>query len=142
VSVGHTQHTVPQRTRRLVLYRDRKCRVPWCDHNRWLQVHHVVHREHGGSNDTSNLIGICPGCHRLHHQGQLGITGDADDPDGLTFTDPHGRTIDPTTHPTKPTGPPPSPTRPYGHPLGERLYRKWLTFPDPPPTPPPPHAGN
>lgn len=49
----------------------------------------------------------------------------------------HGRTIDPATHPTKPTGPPPAPTTPYRHPLGERLYRKWLTFPDPPARPPP-----
>jgi hypothetical protein len=35
---------------------------------------------------------------RLLHP--LGITGNADDPDGLTFTDRHGRVIDPTPPPT------------------------------------------
>ena len=54
VSVGRTQHAVPDRTRRLVLARDRKCRVPWCSQTRWLQVHHVVHYEHGGPTDTGH----------------------------------------------------------------------------------------
>ena len=141
VSVGRTQYEVPERTRRLVLYRDKKCRVPWCNQTRWLQVHHIVHDEHGGPTDTWNLMAACPACHRLHHKGLLGISGNADDPDGLTFTDAHGRVIDPSTHPTKPTGPPPSPRRPYEHPLGERLQRRALLFPDPP-TPPPPEQNN
>jgi Domain of unknown function (DUF222)/HNH endonuclease len=141
VSVGTTQHAIPERTRRLVLHRDVKCRVPWCNQTRWLEVHHIVHREDGGDNHTSNLVGLCPGDHRLHHKGQLGITGDADDPNGLVFTDASGRVIDPAAHPAKPTGPPPAPARPYQHPLGERLYRRWLFFPDPP-TPPPPETGN
>jgi hypothetical protein len=55
---------------------------------------------------------------RMHHQGQLGITGNADQPHGLIFTDPHGRqlkpaAVGPTTHPTI-TGtdrPPPTPAR-------------------------------
>ena len=141
VSVGRTQYAVPDRTRRLVLYRDKKCRVPWCNQTRWLQVHHIVHDEHGGPTDTWNLMAACPACHRLHHKGLLGISGNADDPDGLTFTDAHGRVIDPTAHPIKPTGPPPSPRRPYEHPLGERLQRWALLFPDPP-TPPPPEQSN
>ena len=52
VSVGRTQPTMPERTRRLVLARDRKCRVPWCSQTRWLHVHHLVHREDGGGHDT------------------------------------------------------------------------------------------
>jgi hypothetical protein len=132
VSVGQSVRQVPDRTRRLVLHRDRKCRVPWCSQTRWLQVHHVVHQRHGGGHDTAGLIAICPACHRLHHRGHLGIAGNADQPDGLTFTDRRGRIIDPSTHPTKPTGPPPDPGKPYEHPIGERLYRKWLTFADPP----------
>jgi hypothetical protein len=137
LSVGHPQATIPDRTRRLVLFRDRKCRVPWCPQRRWLQVHHIVHRHHGGGHDTANLAALCPSCHRAHHRGQLGITGNADLPDGLTFTDPHGRILDPAAHPTKPTGPPPPPTRPYDHPLGEPLQRWAIMFPDPPPTTPP-----
>ena len=73
-----------------------------------------------------------PHDHRLHHRGQLGIIGNADDPDGLVFTDADGRVIDPAAHPTKPTGPPPSPAHPYQHPLGERLQHWALLYPDPP----------
>jgi hypothetical protein len=135
VSVGRTQYQVPDRTRRLVLQRDRKCRVPWCTQSRWLQVHHIIHDQHHGPTDTWNLAGLCPGCHRLHHQGKLGITGNADQPDGLTFTDAHGNVLDPATRPIKPTGPPPrGPTKPYEHPLGERLQHWAIQFPDPPPT--------
>jgi len=132
VNVGTTQHAVPERTRRQVLYRDKKCRVPGCAQARWLQVHHVIHREHGGGHDLRDLIAICGTHHRMHHRDRLGITGNAEDPDGLTFTDEHGRVIDPATRPTKPTGPPTSPPQPYRHPLGERLDRSAIYFPDPP----------
>jgi HNH endonuclease len=132
VSVGRTQREVPDRTRRLVLQRDKKCRVPWCSQTRWLQVHHIIHDEHQGPTDTWNLAAICPACHRLHHKGALGISGSADQPNGLTFTDAHGRVLDPAAHPTKPTGPPPAPAHPYQHPLGERLRKSEIFFPDPP----------
>jgi hypothetical protein len=132
VSVGRSVQDVPDRTRRLVLYRDRKCRVPWCSQTRWLQVHHVHHQAHGGGHDTNRLIALCPGCHRLHHKGQLGIDGDADQPDGLTFTDRNGKPIDPAAQPIKPTGPPPDPVRPYEHPIGGRLYKRELIFRNPP----------
>ena len=137
VSVGPGVRVVPDRTRRLVLHRDRKCRVPWCPHTRRLQIHHVVHWEDGGATDTANLIAVCAGDHRDHHHGQLGISGDADDPDGLTFTDANGRVLDPAARPTTATGPPPRPKAPYQHPLGERLDTRALHFADPPDTPPP-----
>ena len=108
--------------------------MPWCTQTRWLQVHHIIHDHHHGPTDTWNLAALCPADHRLHHQGQLGISGDADDPDGLTFTDAHGQVIDPATRPRKPTGPPPvGPVKPYEHPLGERLQHWAILFPDPPP---------
>ena len=112
VSVGHTQLAIPDRTRRLVLARDRKCRVPWCSQTRWLQVHHIVHREDGGANDSCNLTALCPADHRLHHLGQLGISGNADEPDGLTFTDAKGAVVDPASRPIPPTGRPPGPAKP------------------------------
>jgi hypothetical protein len=133
VSVGRTQRTVPERTRRLVLHRDKKCRVPGCTQTRWLQVHHIDHRADGGPDDTTNLVALCPADHRLHHRGRLGIAGDADDPDGLTFTDSWGDVIDPAAHPTAPTRPPPQPKVPYEHPLGERMQHWSIMYPDPPP---------
>jgi hypothetical protein len=97
-----------------------------------LQVHRIIHDQHHGPTDTWNLAGLCPADHRLHHQGELGITGNADDPDGLTFTDAAGKVIDPATRPCKPTGPPPGgPDKPYEHPLGERLQRRAILYPRP-----------
>ena len=29
------------------------------------QIHHLVHRKHGGSNDLSNLVTLCGRCHML-----------------------------------------------------------------------------
>ncbi len=142
VSVGRSQHVVPDRTRRLVVARDRKCRVPWCHQTRWLHVHHLDHWHHGGATDTANLAALCPADHRLHHQGLLGITGNADEPNGLTFTDRHGRVIDPASRPTPPTRPPPAPSQPYEHPTGERLDHWAIVFPDPPePHPTDEHAA-
>ena len=95
-------------------------------------MHHVVHYEDGGPTDTANLAALCPADHRRRHQGHLGITGNADQPDGLVFTDAHGRIIDPAAHPTKPTGPPPGPPKPYEHPTGERPHGWSVVFPEPP----------
>ncbi|RZI84765.1 MAG: HNH endonuclease [Microbacterium sp.] len=43
-----------------------------------VHVHHVQYWSHGGTTDLANLIGLCPRCHALVHQGYF--------------------TIDPTTH--------------------------------------------
>jgi len=128
VAVGRSQRIVPDRTRLLVEHRDQCCRVPGCEANQWLHVHHLWHWEDGGPTDTWNLICLCPKHHRMHHQGQLGITGNADQPSTLCFTDRWGRTI-PGAGKAKPPGDPPHeaaarlhiPTQPYTHPSGERL---------------------
>ena len=123
VSVGRALRIVPDRARRLVLHRDaHKCRIPWCQRTRWLDIHHVVHWKDGGPTDTENLIAACDSCHSAIHDGRLHISGDADDPFGLTFTDRHGNAIEyRTPTPAEPTGPPPEPDRAYVHPFGERL---------------------
>ena len=81
-----------------------------------MQIHHIVHWRSGGTTDTPNLISVCPRHHRMHHHGQLGILGDADDPDGVTFTDNRGSPI-PLSHPPNPPSEPvpcepPSPRHP------------------------------
>ena len=112
VSVGASVAGIPERTRRLVMYRDQGCRVPWCDRTRWLDVHHVIHREHGGQTEMPNLVSLCRRCHRAHHRGELGIVGNADLPDGLTFTDRRGTSLTGAPTITPPDGPPPSPNTP------------------------------
>ncbi len=93
ISVGRAFRTVPDRTRLVVEDRDRGCRVPGCDRSRWLHVHHIRHWEDGGASDTPNLLALCHRHHRLHHLGRLGISGNADDPDGVVFTDERGQTL-------------------------------------------------
>jgi hypothetical protein len=133
ISVGRTQRTIPLRTRRIVLLRDQGCRVPGCTITHHIEVHHIVHWEDDGPTDTWNLIALCPRHHRMHHRGELGITGNANDPDGITFTNRHGRVIGTTGARPKPPGaPPPPPAEAYQHPLGERLDTRWLYFNPPP----------
>jgi Holliday junction resolvasome RuvABC DNA-binding subunit len=65
--------------RRAVLARDRqRCRVPGCTHATFLDLHHVVPRSEGGSNDLENLIGICSAHHRAAHRGELLIESGPD----------------------------------------------------------------
>ncbi len=131
VSVGRSFRIVAERTRMAVEDRDGGCRVPGCERARWLQIHHVVHWEDGGATDTANLVALCSTHHRLHHLGRLGIEGDADEPDGLVFTDRRGRRLTGCGRPAPPgqlgiagTWVPPS---------GERLDTRWVYFNEPRP---------
>lgn len=109
VSVGRAFRIVPERTRIAVEDRDGGCRVPGCDRNRWLHVHHIHHWEDGGPTDTPNLLALCQFHHRGHHRGWLGIAGDADEPNGVVFTDERGRRLQPCGRPVPPGNRPPPP---------------------------------
>ena len=131
ISVGRTSRMIPQRTRRLVLLRDGGCAVPGCTQTHIIEVHHIIHWENDGPTDTWNLIALCPHHHRMHHKGDLGITGNADD-GTVVFTDRNGNPIRPTGARPKPPGaPPPPPPGRYVHPLGERLDTQYLHFREP-----------
>lgn len=137
ISTSASFRNPPERLRRLIEHRDRyQCRVPGCDARHWLEVHHIIHWEDGGATITSNTVLLCGKHHRMHHQGLIGITGNADiaaGPDaeaagGLVFTNEHGNPItsgtrvivaDPSDFPV---------VDPYRHPTGERLHRRWLHF--------------
>ena len=127
VSLSERQDTVDDKTRVLVEDRDGGCRVPGCSQRRWLHIHHLVHRCHGGKTILTNLLALCPAHHRLHHAGLLHIEGDPTEPDGLTFTSPNGRIIGPSP-PRPPTADTPIPVGSYEHPTGERLDLHWLTW--------------
>ena len=127
VNVGRAFRTVPDRTRIVVEERDRGCRVPGCERSRWLHVHHVRHWEDGGTTDTWNLIALCQHHHRLHHRGGLGIEGNADDPDGVIFTDHRGRRLANSGRPAPPGDRPPPPGK-WTHPTGERLHPHDVYF--------------
>jgi len=81
---GNITKSIPQRIRKHVWARDRgRCRVPGCRATRNLDIHHIVHRAHGGDHDPSNLLVMCSGHHQLLHDGRLSISGRA--PDELRF---------------------------------------------------------
>ena len=66
---GRNTTTIPPRTRRTVLARDRhRCRAPGCGRTRFLEVHHLTQRTNGGTNNPANLITLCAACHRLWHE--------------------------------------------------------------------------
>jgi len=133
VSVGRSQHIVPDRTRRIVEHRDGGCRIPGCGHDRFVEVHHIIHWTDRGPTDTWNLICLCPRHHRLHHQGRLGTVGNADVDDGVAFTDVNGNPIVEGRARPEPPGASPPPTQgTWQHPLGERLDTRWLHFNDDP----------
>jgi hypothetical protein len=124
--VGRRQRSVPEPMRRIVEHRDQGCRTPGC-HARHVHIHHIIHWSRGGVTETWNIISVCPHHHKLHHLGLLHISGNADTPDGVTFTDHTGRPL--ATHPQpRPPGEqsPPPPAVPYRHPSGERLQTKWV----------------
>lgn len=128
IAQGSTADTIPAATRRHVLARDHGCRVPGCGAKKRLDVHHIVHRADGGTNDADNLVALCPWHHRLHHRGQLGITGDPERADRLVFTDGSGRRLGTNRFVRPPTAGPPPPSGSYRHPIGERLDRRDVSF--------------
>jgi 5-methylcytosine-specific restriction endonuclease McrA len=66
---GRTTTTIPPRVRREVLARDQhRCQAPGCGRTRFLEVHHIKPRNHGGGNQAENLVTLCASCHRLWHE--------------------------------------------------------------------------
>lgn len=134
-SYGRLQRSVSAAVRRIVEDRDRGCRVPGCGQSRWVHLHHLVHWDDGGPSEPANLALLCPAHHRLHHRGRLDITGDPDQPGGLTFSDPRtGAVLDACGHPRPPDRPVVEAGDALGvqgtfvHAYGERLDRSFVVF--------------
>jgi 5-methylcytosine-specific restriction endonuclease McrA len=67
---GANKATIPPKVRASVLARDRhRCASPGCRSTRFLEVHHLTPRAHGGSNRAENLVTLCGRCHRHAHEG-------------------------------------------------------------------------
>jgi hypothetical protein len=90
---------VPPAMVRFIWMRDGgRCQTPGCRSARDLELHHLVRRTDGGSNDASNLSLRCGSCHRAHHEGRITIRGIA--PDHLEVVRHHEATRKrPTTAP-------------------------------------------
>jgi hypothetical protein len=67
---------VPQKTRVDVLTEAGfRCAVPTCHTILAMDLHHIDKVSKGGGDTPTNLIALCPNCHRLYHNGI--ITSDA-----------------------------------------------------------------
>ncbi|MGE2728242.1 HNH endonuclease signature motif containing protein [Mycolicibacterium vaccae] len=123
LGAGRTTRTIGRRLRRALEHRDRTCVVPGCGATRGLHAHHLIHWEHGGPTDLTNLVLVCPYHHRAHHNGALTLTGPADH---LTVTDPDGDPLTGAALSRPPTQEPPQ-VPPCPGPTGERADWWWYT---------------
>jgi Domain of unknown function (DUF222)/HNH endonuclease len=78
--------------------RDKGCRFPGCNYTEFTNVHHIVHWADGGQTDLNNLVKICDRHHRAVHELGWTVSGDANR--ALTFTSPHGRSMQSVPSPT------------------------------------------
>jgi len=84
--VERARQEIPPATRRKVEHRDQgRCQVPGCQSHANLDIHHIKHREHGGTHELSNLTTLCEAHHLAHHEGRLGIARLADGTLAFTF---------------------------------------------------------
>jgi len=66
---GPNRATIPPSVRARVLARDRhRCATPGCGATRFLEVHHLLPRSRGGTNDAANLVTLCNRCHGFVHE--------------------------------------------------------------------------
>ena len=88
VANGRTRSALSPKITRAVLTRDGHCRWPGCDRRTGLQIHHLVPRSWGGTDDQANLAAVCAGGGTDHHaklapHGPYLLLGNPNQPDGL-----------------------------------------------------------
>jgi hypothetical protein len=98
VAVGARSSGLSPKVVRAILLRDRHCRVGNCERTEGLQIHHLVPRSHGGTDDPSNLAAVCAGGRDDHHgmlipHGPWALVGNPNRPDGLRLV--HVHDLDP-----------------------------------------------
>jgi hypothetical protein len=83
---------MPAAVARAVRLRDRdRCRVPGCCRRRYVDVHHLDPRSRGGVHSRKNCLCLCTTHHRMLHEGNIVISGDAEA--GPEFHDGQGRRL-------------------------------------------------
>ena len=59
---------------KIIKQRGTKCQYPHCQERYSLDVHHIVQRSNGGTNNNSNLIVLCPTHHQKSDRGEIPAT--------------------------------------------------------------------
>lgn len=75
IGISRISRTVPHWLSRQIRIRDKGCRFPGCENNRWTHAHHIRHWADGGPTDLDNLITLCGRHHRYLHEGDWHIEG-------------------------------------------------------------------
>lgn len=95
IGVGRTTRTISRKMRRALKRRSGgQCEWIGCEERLYVEGHHVVHWEHGGPTDLSNLVNLCWHHHHLVHEGGWRLDHDGRDevrcfrPDGSELFDP------------------------------------------------------
>jgi len=86
VAVGRRFTALSPKITRSIRLRDGHCRWPGCDHRTGLEIHHLVPRSAGGTDEPANLATVCTVAH--HHEqliphGPYALLGNPNHPDGL-----------------------------------------------------------
>ena len=83
--------------RRAAMVRDGGCVFPGCDvPPSWVDLHHVLHWEHGGPTELANLASLCRHHHGVTHRTGWSMT--ASEGEWFTWTTPGGRTLHSQRH--------------------------------------------
>ena len=90
VGMSTKASVITGRLRRLVLARDRCCQFPGCGRRAGVDVHHLQHRGHKGTNALDNLTVLCRFHHHRMHEGNWTVERRDDH---LVFTAPDGRSF-------------------------------------------------
>ena len=101
VAIGARFPGLSTKLARAILLRDGHCRFGTCDCRHSLEIHHLVPRTWGGSDDPSNLAAVCkPGRHHqmLIPNGPWALVGNPNQPDGLRLVRYHDLTADQARH--------------------------------------------
>jgi HNH endonuclease len=83
VAIGRRTTALSTKKARSVLLRDGSCRCG-CGLRHGLEIHHLVPRSWGGSDDISNLAAVFAPHHRMYiPHGPYALVGNPNQPDGL-----------------------------------------------------------
>jgi hypothetical protein len=111
VAIGRRFSALSPKITRSVGLRDGHCRCGNCDIRHGLEIHHLVPRSWGGTDDISNLAAVFAAHHReLIPHGPWALVGNPNLPDGLRMVRYDQLTDEEARH----YGLPPPPRRPTG----------------------------
>ncbi|MGF1667976.1 MAG: HNH endonuclease [Acidimicrobiia bacterium] len=81
MGVGRTTTSLPPRLRRAIIARDGACVIDGCTSRYRLEIHHVIERSNGGTDDPANLATLCWAHHHVFVH-RRGFTIDPESPPG------------------------------------------------------------